>query len=63
VQASLEQFNRSKWNADLMRTIEQSQKFFRFQPTKDSFETLPIQGEWTALCNKVSTALWERVVV
>ena len=42
VQASLEQFNRSKWNADLMRTIEQSQKFFRFQPTKDSFETLPI---------------------
>lgn len=63
VKASLEQFKLSKWNADLMRTIEQSQKFFRFQPTKDSFETLPIQGEWTGLCNKVSTALWERVVV
>jgi hypothetical protein len=63
VRVSLEQFNRSKWNADLMRTSEQSQKFFRFQPTKDSFETLPIQGEWTGLCNKVSTALWERVIV
>ena len=63
VKASLEQFGKSKWNADLMRTIEQSQKFFRFKPTKDSFETLPIQGEWTGLCNKISTALWERVVV
>ena len=62
VKASLEQFGKSKWNADLMRTSEQSQKFFRFQPTKDSFETLPIQGEWTGLCNKISTALWERVV-
>jgi hypothetical protein len=63
VKASLEQFNQSKWNADLMRTSEQSQKFFRFQPTKETFETLPILGEnWTALCNKVSTALWERVV-
>jgi len=63
VKASLEQFNQSKWNSDLMRTIEQSQKFFRFQPTKETFETLPVQGEWTGLCNKISTALWERVVV
>ena len=63
VQASLEQFSKSKWNSDLMRTIEQSQKFFRFQPTQDSFETLPVQGEWTGLCSKVSTALYERVVV
>lgn len=63
VQKSLEQFGVSKWNADLMRTIEQSQKFFRFQPTKEGFETLPIQGGWTSLCDKVSTALLERVVV
>jgi hypothetical protein len=64
VRASLEQFNRSKWNADLMRTIEQSQKFFRFQPTKETFETLPIQAtDWTTLCNKVSTAIMERVIV
>jgi hypothetical protein len=64
VRASLEQFNQSKWNSDLMRTIEQSQKFFRFKPTKETFETLPILGEnWTALCNKVSTAIMERVIV
>ena len=64
VKASLEQFNQSKWNSDLMRTIEQSQRFFRFQPTKETFETLPILSDnWTTLCNKISTALWERVVV
>jgi hypothetical protein len=63
VKASLDQFAVSKWNSDLMRTIEQSQKFFRFLPTKDTFESLPIQGEWTGLCSKVSTALFERVVV
>jgi hypothetical protein len=63
VKKSLDQFAVSKWNSDLMRTIEQSQKFFRFLPTKESFETLPIQGEWTGLCDKVSTALFERVVV
>jgi len=63
VQKSLDQFAVSKWNSDLMRTIEQSQKFFRFLPTKETFEPLPIQGEWTSLCSKVSTALYERVVV
>lgn len=64
VQASLEQFNQSKWNADLMRTIEQSQKFFRFKPTNETFETLPIQSDnWTTLCNKVSTAISERIIV
>jgi hypothetical protein len=63
VAASLEQFSRSKWNADLMRTIEQSQRFFRFQPTNETFKTLPIESEdWTALCNKVSTAVMERII-
>jgi len=62
--ASLEQFRKSKWNADLMRTIEQSQKFFRFKPTDETFETLPIQAtDWTALCDKISTAVMERVIL
>jgi hypothetical protein len=62
--ASLEQFRKSKWNADLMRTVEQSQKFFRFQPTNETFETLPIQADdWTTLCDKVSTAIMERVIL
>jgi hypothetical protein len=64
VAASLEQFRKSKWNADLMRTAERSQKFFRFRPTNETFTTLPIQaGDWTALCDKVSTNITERVVL
>jgi hypothetical protein len=64
VAASLEQFKKSKWNADLMRTTEKSQKFFRFCPTNETFETLPILAtNWTTLCDKVSTALMERVIL
>ena len=64
VRVSLEQFRKSKWNADLMRTTEQSQKFFRFQPTQETFETLPIQSDnWPALCSKISTPIMERVIV
>jgi hypothetical protein len=64
VTASLEQFRKSKWNADLMRTIEKSQQFFRFQPTNDTFETLPIAAtDWTSLCDKVSTHIMERVIL
>ncbi len=64
IAASLKQFNQSRWNADLMRTVEKSQKFFRFNPTNESFETLAIEaGDWTSLCDKVSTATLERVVL
>jgi len=62
--ASLEQFNQSKWNSDLMTTVAQSQKFFRFKPTNETFETLPIEAtDWTTLCNKVSTATMDRVIL
>lgn len=62
--ASLEQFNQSKWNSDLMRTTSQSQAFFRFKPTNETFETLPIEAaDWTVLCDKVATALMDRVIV
>lgn len=64
VLASLQQFNQSKWNADLMRTVAQSQKFFRFRPTNEMFETLPIEAtDWTSLCDKVSTAIVDRVIL
>ena len=62
--ASLNQFNQSKWNADLMRTVAQSQKFFRFKPTNETFETLPVEApNWTSLCDKVSTAIMDRVIL
>ena len=64
IAASLEQFRKSKWNSDLMRTIEKSQQFFRFKPTNETFETLPIEAaDWTTLCDKVSTPVMERVVL
>jgi hypothetical protein len=64
VAASLEQFRKSKWNADLMRTVERSQKFFRFQPSNENFHTLPIDAaDWRTLCDKVSTNIMERVVL
>lgn len=64
VLASLEQFRQSKWNADLMRMLERSQKFFRFQPTNETFTTLPVEAaDWTTLCDKVSTAILERVAL
>jgi hypothetical protein len=64
ISASVEQFRKSKWNADLLRTLERSQKFFRFQPTNETFTTLPIEAaDWTTLCDKVSTEIMERVVL
>jgi len=64
VAASVEQFRASQWNADLMRTVERSQQCFRFQPTNDTFTTLPdAVPDWTTLCDKVSTAVSERIVL
>jgi len=62
--ASLKQFELSKWNSDLMRTVAQSQKFFRFQPTNETFTTLPIEAkDWTSLCDRVSSAILDRVIL
>ncbi len=64
VSASLEQFNQSKWNSDLMTTVAESQKFFRFRPTNETFTTLPIEAaDWTTLCAKVSTAILDRAIL
>jgi hypothetical protein len=62
--ASLQQFNKSQWNSDLMPATEKSQKFFRFKPTDETFETLPVDaGDWTSLCAKVSTAVMDRIIL
>ena len=64
VTASVEQFRKSQWNADLMPAVERSQQCFRFQPTNESFITLPVAvPDWTTLCDKVSTAVSERIVL
>lgn len=62
--ASLEQFRKSEWNSDLMRTTEQSQRFFRFKPSNEGFATLAIDApDWTTLCNKVSVPIMERIIL
>ena len=63
--ASLAQFNQSKWNSDLMRTVAQSQRCFRFRPTNEAVHTLPIEAaDWTSLCgDRVSTAITDRVIL
>lgn len=64
VVTSLEQFRKSEWNSDLMQNLEHAQRFFRFRPTNESFETLPIQADdWTTLCTKVSTSILERIIL
>ena len=41
-----------------------TQKFFRFKPTDEKFETLPIDAaDWTSLCTKVSMAIMDRVIL
>ena len=47
-----------------MLTVAQSQKFFRFKPTNETFATLPIDAaDWTTLCDKVATAILDRVIL
>lgn len=52
---SLKQFEQGLWNADLWKNPEQTQRMFRFKPKDEGFAVLPIDGNWTSLCNKAST--------
>jgi hypothetical protein len=50
-------FANSPWNADLYKEadLSRTRAMFRFKPTKDSFEQLPVLGKhWTEHCIKVS---------
>ncbi len=51
----LKRFEISKYNADLWKSAEQTQQFFRMKPGhRDSFEAQPISVDWTKLCIKVA---------
>lgn len=65
IQAAIAQFETSPWNDHLYHDGREAQtaSFFRFKPTKDGFETLPINhNDWTKLCQKRSVAFTEYVV-
>lgn len=61
--AAYEQFCNSPWNADLKRATEKSDAFFRFKAKNDGFETLPVNGQWSNLCERVSLPSLENLVL
>jgi hypothetical protein len=63
VHRCLRQLAASQWNTDLLKSLELSQKMFRWQPKNEQFEVLPPDEHWTRLCEKVSTAMMEFVML
>jgi hypothetical protein len=61
--AALEQFLTSPWNADLRKSSEKSDAFFRFKPENAGFETLPVVGQWNNLCERVELPALEFLVL
>ena len=51
---ALRQFRSASWNADLFHSGEIVWKFIRFKALEKGFETQPIIGSWTTLCEKVA---------
>lgn len=51
---ALRQFRSAAWNADLFHSGETIWKFIRFKALEKGFETQPIVGAWTTLCEKVA---------
>lgn len=56
-------FEESRWNADLWKTVEQTQNLFRFEPKNEGFVTLPPTASWTQLSVKVSTEITQNCCV
>lgn len=55
LQAAFDQFTASPWNSDLVKSTEKINKFFRFKAANDGFETLPVDGQWNNLCERISS--------
>ena len=56
---ALSQLKISDWNSDLMDTgsqrYENAKKMFRFKPTSDGIECVPLADPWINLCEKIAT--------
>ena len=54
----LDIFDRAPWNADLWKSAEHTQAFFRFKPGPSAtFIQQPVHGDWQKHCLKVATAM------
>jgi len=51
---ALRQFRSASWNADLFKSSDTIWKFVRFKALEKGFETQPIIGAWTTMCEKVA---------
>lgn len=63
VNATVAQFDKSQWNSDLLKSLENTQLMFRFKPKDKTFVTEPPEGKWTDWCIKVALAVQENLVV
>lgn len=59
VKSVCKDFTSSPWNSDLYEAPDapHTRAMFRFKPTKDSFEQLPVEGKWQDHCQKVANDL------
>lgn len=65
VMDALNTFRNSIWNADLWNMVEESQRMFRFKPTNDGFQQLPMDANtWVNLCVKsVNTEIQSKILL
>lgn len=59
LEAALAQFLNSPWNSDLSKVRSKSDAFFRFNPENEGLVTLPVNGQWNNLCERVSVPALE----
>jgi hypothetical protein len=59
LECALNQFLISPWNSDLRKSSAKSDAFFRFKPKNEGVETLPVEGQWNNLCERVSVPALE----
>jgi hypothetical protein len=59
----LDQIERSTWNADLWKTVAETQRLFRFSSNNETFKQLAPEGTWQTLCRKVSVAVTSKLVL
>jgi len=63
LRAALTQFEASAWNSDLRKPVDRIESFFRFKQSDSGFETLPCNGQWSNLCERVSVVELEKLVL
>jgi hypothetical protein len=59
LEAAWKQFMDSPYNSDLIKSEGKFASFFRFKPENEGFKTLPCEGQWNNLCERISNPVLE----